>query len=75
MQGDKRIIMPSFGTTSALFARHFEILRTLKRRIDLLKQAYFAQADNERTWDQVDKILDVLEQACEFLSVDDMYQS
>jgi len=34
------IIVPSFGTTGALFARHFDILRNLKRRIVLLKQAF-----------------------------------
>ena len=27
VQGDKQLIVPSFGMTSALFARHFEILR------------------------------------------------
>ena len=34
---DKRIIIPSFWTTSKLFAQHFSILRELKHRIDLLK--------------------------------------
>lgn len=37
---DKEILVPSFGTTGALFARHFDILDKLKRRIILLKQAY-----------------------------------
>jgi len=37
VNGDKSIIVPSFGTTSALFARHFNTLRKLKRRVDLLK--------------------------------------
>ena len=34
---EKQILVPSFGTTGALFARHFDILRNLKRRIILLK--------------------------------------
>lgn len=49
--GDKEIIVPSFGTTGALFARHFDILRNLKRRIVLLKQAYENQQDEDRAWD------------------------
>jgi len=40
LQGDREIVVPSFGTTGALFARHFDILRNMKRRITLLKQAY-----------------------------------
>lgn len=35
--GNKKIIVPSFSTTSILFTRHFHILRDLRRRIDLLK--------------------------------------
>ena len=38
--GSKRIIIPSFGTTAKLFAQHFHILRELRHKIDLLKQAY-----------------------------------
>ena len=34
---DKRIIIPSFTTTSKLFRQHFFILRELRHRIDLLK--------------------------------------
>ena len=34
---DKKIIIPSFKTTSKLFAQHFQILRDLRHRIDLLK--------------------------------------
>ena len=35
-----QLVVPSFGTAGALFARHFDILSTVKRRIYLLKQAY-----------------------------------
>jgi len=41
VHGDKSIIVPSFGTTSAIFARHFGTLRKLRRRVDLLKQSYY----------------------------------
>lgn len=50
VQGDRNIIVPSFGTTTALFARHFQTLRLLKRRCDLLKQSYYAQMDEKRSW-------------------------
>jgi hypothetical protein len=40
MADEKQIIVPSFGATGALFAKHFDILRTLKRRILLLKQSF-----------------------------------
>mmetsp|Transcript_11438 Transcript_11438/g.17228 ORF Transcript_11438/g.17228 Transcript_11438/m.17228 type:complete len:114 (-) Transcript_11438:317-658(-) len=32
-----KIIIPSFNTTSKLFTQHFQILRELKHKIDLLK--------------------------------------
>ena len=63
--------MPSFGTTGALFSRHFDILRNLKRRIVLLKQAFETQQDEERTWDQVGLILKTLEKGCQFLNFDE----
>lgn len=37
LSSGRDIIVPSFGATGALFARHFDILRNLKRRITLLK--------------------------------------
>lgn len=33
---NKRIVIPSFETTSKLFAQHFAILRALRHRIDML---------------------------------------
>ena len=45
VHGDREIIVPSFGPTAALFTRHMETLRNLRRRVDLLKQAYHAQMD------------------------------
>lgn len=75
LRGDKEIVVPSFGTTGALFARHLDILRNLKRRINLLKQAYDTQIDEERTWDQVASIIKTLEKGCSFLNFDDVHQS
>ena len=70
--GDKQIIVPSYGTTGALFARHFDILRNLKRRILLLKQAFESQADEDRTWSHVEKIIQVLNKGCDFLQFEDI---
>ena len=59
--------MPSFGATGALFAKHFDILEKLKRRITLLKQAFDNQRDEERTWEQVAQIIKTLENGIQFL--------
>ena len=67
--------MPSFGTTGALFARHFDILRNLKRRILLLRQAYQNQQDEEKTWEQVAQIIKTLEKGCLFLNFDELTSS
>ena len=40
MLNSREIVVPSFGAAGALFARHFDILRNLKRRINLLQQAF-----------------------------------
>ena len=69
---DKEILVPSFGTTGSLFARHFDILRNLKRRVILLQQAYEDQKDETRSWAEVKEILKVLNTGCEFLTFDDI---
>ena len=56
--------MPSFETTAELFSEHFLVLRELKYKIDLLKQAYFGQMDKKKTWKQVDEIISVLNAGC-----------
>jgi hypothetical protein len=43
----------------------------LKRRILLLKQAAFDQADLDQSWKQVDVILEVLDKGCKFLVLDE----
>ena len=50
----KKIIIPSFETTSKLFAQHFQILRQLKHKVDLLRQSQECQRSLERSWYQVD---------------------
>ena len=55
------------GTTGKVFSQHLTILRDLKHKTDLLKQAYFQQMDQRRTWAQVDQILLLLENASRFL--------
>lgn len=66
------MIVPTFGKTSALFIRHFEILRQLRRRISLLQQAYKEQFDEKRSWKEVDEIIEVLERGINFLGFDDV---
>lgn len=43
------------------------ILKELKGKIDLLKQAYYGQMDKKKTWEQVDSIIGVLKAGCEYL--------
>jgi hypothetical protein len=43
------------------------ILRELRNKIDLLKQAYYGQMDKKKTWEQVDQIILVLNTGCSFL--------
>lgn len=72
---EKQIVVPSFGTVGALFARHFDILRNLKRRIMLLKQSHENQHDDQRSWEYVQQILRTLDKACSFLDFDDVHSS
>lgn len=69
---DKKIIIPSFGTTSKLFSQHFAILRELKQKIEQLKQAYEFQRSESRSWKQIDQILVVIAKACKYLDFNDM---
>lgn len=75
MKDDKQIVVPSFGTTGALFARHFDILSRLKRRIYLLQQAYENQQDEERSKILVEEILKTLTKGIHFLNFDDVGSS
>lgn len=63
----KQIVVPSFVTTAKVFGEHFVILRELKHRIDLLRQAYYGQMDRRKTWEQVDEIIKVLGVGCAYL--------
>jgi hypothetical protein len=59
--------VPSFETTARIFQEHFIILRELRNKIELLKQAYFGQMDKKKTWEQVDQIIKVLNTGCMYL--------
>ena len=56
----KQLMVPSFDTTAKIFGQHFLVMRELKHKIDLLKQAYYGQNDRKKTWEQVDRIVEVL---------------
>ena len=71
VQSQKNIVVPSFGTTSALFIRHLGTLKQLKRRVDLLKQSYYKQMDAQRCWHQIDTIIDVMDSALVYLDTQD----
>jgi len=64
---NKKILIPSFSTTSAIFSQHLVILKDLKRRIEGLRQAYVRQREEARSWELVDKIIEVLDKGCKFL--------
>ena len=75
MTNGKQIVVPSMGAMSELFQNHFHILRTLKRRISLLNQAYYLQKDEEKSWEQVEAILMVLERGCRYLATSEDYEA
>jgi hypothetical protein len=43
------------------------ILKDLKKRIDALKFAYHKQREEERAWQLVDRIIDILDKGAKFL--------
>lgn len=61
------------GTMSEMFQDHFHILKSLKRRIILLKQAYFQQKDEPQSIEQIEEILKVLDKGCQFLNTSSDY--
>jgi len=42
-------------------------LKDLKKRIEALKHAYIRQREEDRAWEIVDRILDILDKGCQFL--------
>lgn len=45
-----KVVVPSFGTCSALFSQHFSILRELKKKIEKYKNMFEEQRDDENSW-------------------------
>ena len=64
---NKKIIIPSFSTTSKLLTQHFHVLRELRYRVDLLKKAYDDQRAQDRSWEQITEIRKVLSNAMHYL--------
>lgn len=64
---NKEILIPSFSTTSEIFNQHFIILKDLKKRMEGLRRAYLRQRDEERSWELVERIITILESACQYL--------
>lgn len=64
---NKRLLIPSFGTTALVFNQHFKIMHEIKYHIERLKQAYHAQMDKKKTWQQVDEIIRVLDLGTQYL--------
>ncbi len=75
MTDNRQIVVPSFGTVGALFARHLDILSRLKRRIYLLQQAFENQQDDEKSKELIDQILKTLAKGMNFLNFDDVHSS
>mmetsp|Transcript_561 Transcript_561/g.489 ORF Transcript_561/g.489 Transcript_561/m.489 type:complete len:336 (-) Transcript_561:38-1045(-) len=63
-----KVVVPSFGTCSALFSQHFSILRELKKKIEKYKNMFEEQKDEENSWNCLENIMKVLETALAFLN-------
>jgi hypothetical protein len=63
-----KVVVPSFGTCSALFSQHFSILRELKKRIEKYKNTYEEQRDDDNSWNCLENIMKVLDTALAFLN-------
>ena len=63
-----KVVVPSFGTCSALFSQHFSILRELKKKIEKYKNMFEEQKDEETSWNCLENIMKVLETALAFLN-------
>lgn len=56
------LIVPSFGTTSKIFAQHLSILRSLKSQIQRLYDAYADERSQQESWRAINNVLDVIDQ-------------
>jgi len=67
-----KIIIPSFKTTSKLFAQHFQILRELNHKLQLLKKSKDKQRSEDQSWYQINEIISVLDTGMKFLNFPDV---
>ena len=63
-----KVVVPSFGTCSALFSQHFSILRELKKKIEKYKNMYEEQRDEDNSWNWLENVMKVLDTALAFLN-------
>ncbi|CAI2376513.1 unnamed protein product [Moneuplotes crassus] len=63
-----KVVVPSFGTCSALFSQHFSILRELKKKIEKYKNMFAEQKDEENSWNCLENVMKVLDTALAFLN-------
>jgi hypothetical protein len=62
-----KVIVPSFSTSSVLFAQHLNLLKELRENIDKLRNTYEQQRDETASWKALKSIMGVLDSACSFL--------
>lgn len=65
---DKHIVIAGFGTTTTLLEHHFQTLKKLSRRVQLLKHAHRAQGNEEKSWEEIERVVEVLDRAIEYLN-------
>ena len=63
-----KIVVPSFSSSTALFAQHFSIIRELKKRVEALRNSCVEQRDEENSWIALEKVLGLLDAALRFLN-------
>jgi hypothetical protein len=66
-QTNVKVVVPSFGTCSALFSQHFSILRELKKKIEKYKNMFEEQRDEENSWNCLENVMKILDTALAFL--------
>eukprot|EP00347_Sterkiella_histriomuscorum_P022955 403336507 len=65
---ETKLVIPSFNASTALFAQHFSILRELKKNIEDLKKKKEASETLKEQNAVMDKIINHLDSACQFLN-------
>lgn len=69
----KQIVVPSISSLTKIFAKHFNTLDKLYRRISLIKQAYMKQVEIEGCWEHIEQVLTILDQGSKYLKLQDSF--